>query len=291
MIALRTESPTRRAATAAVVAFALALSACGVSGGSEGADTATTTTTEVKPADPAKVLRDAADATLDATSFTVDSKLKLELGAQLFRLSSKGSIDYDSIVGDVLLNVDSTESRTEIDIRTDGTKFWIRPEGDQTPTIPDGKTWIEGSASRLKKSSSLTPKGLIGVILGLRGTKTAKQVDTGTADGIATTTYETTVAYDDAVKAAGRDAKAFTSSLSLRAPKIPDLVMKVEVGADGIIRNFDLTVQASANTPLDGTYAVKLTDVNKKVKAPKAPPAADTLTGPRAERLLDKLLS
>jgi hypothetical protein len=289
MTALCTHSPTHRAATAVLLTSALLLTACGVNGGS-GDATATTTTTEVRPADAAKALRDAGEATLNATSFAVDSEAKLEIGAQLVRLTSKGSIDYRSIVGDVLLNLDSTDGKTELDIRTDGRRFWVRVEGSQAPTVPDGKTWIQGNASRLKKVTSLEPTGLIGVILALRGTTKAEQTGTGTTDGIATTTYRTTVAYDDAVKAAGRDAKAFTSSLSLQAPSPPDLAMKVEVGRDGIIRKFDLEVQAKGGTPLSGTYRIELTDVNKKVKAPDAPPASDTLTGPRAERILDQII-
>jgi hypothetical protein len=286
MTAFRTHLATHRTVAPVLVAAALLLTACGASGGSGTA----TTTTKPDPAGAAKALRDSVDATLGTPSFSVDGKLKLEIGTQLLRLSSMGSIDYKTIVGDLLLNVDSTQGKTELDIRTNGKLFWIRAQGSQAPVIPDGKTWIQGNASRLRKSSSLDQKGLIGVILALRGARTAKQVGTGNADGIATTTYETTVAYDAAVKAAGSDADAFTSSLSLRVPKTPDLAMKVEVGSDGIIRSFDLDVKAKGGTPLDGSYVLTLSDVNKKLKAPDAPPAADTLTGPQAERLLDQLV-
>lgn len=295
---------------AALVATALATASCGTSGGNDAQPSDKTTTTEsassttaegtdttdtTEPAepsdDPAATLRDAVDTTLAVNSFTIDSQLDLRVGPESFSLASTGSFDYEALVGELEIQVEGADSATDLAVRTDGDKLWVRSEGDDAPTIPDGKTWLEGDHDLLASSSTVAPSGVIGVIIALRGAEEATAVDTGEVDGVETTIYETTVGYDEAVKAAGKDRAVFESALQLTAPEPPDLVMTVEVGSDGIIRNFDLAVESTDRSPIEGGYQVELTDVNDEVEVPEAPSADDTLTGPEADKILATLIT
>ncbi len=294
---------------AALVVTALATASCGTSGGNDakpsdkttttasassttadGTDTTDTTQPTEPSDDPAAALRDAVDTTLAVNSFTIDSQLDLDVGPQNVGLTAEGSFDYEALIGDLELNVDATGSSVRLVIRSDGKKLWVQSEGDDAPVIPDGKSWLEGDHDLLAASTAVEPSGVVGVVIALRGADEVTEVDTGEADGIETTTYETTVAYDEAVKAAGDDADVFTSALELTAPKPPDLVMTVEVGSDGIIRNFDLVVEAADGTPIEGGYQIELTNVNEEVELPEAPSVDDTLTGPQAEKILKTLI-
>lgn len=295
MVSLRIRPPHQRALAVALVATALATASCGTSGGgdAEPSDKTTTTasvSTTVPSDDPAEALRDAADTTLAVSSFTIESQLELAVGQQSLRLASTGSFDYDAIVGEIQIEVDQAGSYADLTIRSDGDTFWVRSEGDDAPELPDGKSWLEGDQELLASSTTLTPSGVIGVILALRGAEDVTVVDTGETDGVETTTYETTVRYDEAVKAAGDDRQAFSTALQLTAPEPPDMAMTVEVGSDGIIRSFDLVVETTDETPIEGGYQIELSDVNEEVDDPDAPSADDTLTGPEADEILEQLI-
>ena len=299
------------------MALVLILAACGASGGSDssktdsptttarggtpsttapGGEKATTTasedttTTTEAPGDPDQALHDAAEATLAATAFRVESDANLQIGAQNIHLQASGPIDYDTVVADVMISVEQGSQTQDVEIRADGSTFWVRTEGGDGPTIPEGKTWVEGDISRLRNAPSLKPSGLIGVVLALLGSKDAEATGTDTIDGVDVLTYQTTVSYADAVEAAGDRAAAFKSALSLTAGEDPKLAIEAAVGDDGVVRNMDLDIQTSSTTPLDGTYTVDITDVGQPVDKPDPPPAEDTLTGPQADTILDQLI-
>ena len=280
------------------------VTACGVSGSdagsappstngdasstTAGADT-TTSSTAVVDDDPDQALADAADATLAAPSFGLDSEANLEIGAQKFRLGAKGSVDYDSLVAKVTISVDSNGKPGEVEIRSDGTTLWVRPDAPTGVAVPDGKTWVEGNASRLRQAKTFDQPGLIGVLLALRAANDSQRSGSEEIDGVKATDYTTTVDYAEAVKAAGKDADAFKTALSLTAPGQTALDIEVAVGADGIIRRFRLDIDSDSSL-LGGDYRVDLSDVGQAAEAPDAPPKGETLTGPKADKLLDQLL-
>lgn len=189
------------------------------------------------------------------------------------------------------ISIESAEQDATVELRADGTTLWVRPKGDAGVELPAGKTWVEGDASRLEQSDSFAQEDLIGVILALRGATGTEVGDSRDIDGTATQSYTTTIAYDDAVTAAGDQAAAFESALSLTADEAPLLNIEVSIGDDGIIRRFQLEVDAQSGAPLGGTYEVDLTDVNAEVEPPEAPAAADVVSGPEAEALLDQLIN
>ncbi|MGI8755878.1 MAG: hypothetical protein ACR2MB_08455 [Acidimicrobiales bacterium] len=295
---MSSKHPRRRFAMAGVATtFALALAACGVSGGSDGAGTGTTSktgegsTTTIAPAqDPDTALHDAANATLKARSFRIESEANLEIAAQTVHLRAVGPVDYDSVIANVQINVEQGSKAQEIEIRANGSTFWVRPKTATVSQLPEGKTWVQGKVSRLEKAASFKPTGLIGVLLALLGSTDAKRVGTGEIDGIKVVEYKTTISYAAAVRAAGDRAKAFQSALSLTSGKDPQLVTDVSVGADGVIRKMRLEIQVPSGLPLGGTYAVDLTKVGQPVDKPDAPPDGQILKGAKADKILDQIL-
>lgn len=290
----------RRIGTLATIMCCL-LAACGVDGGSE-ADPATTAPTSTTAAsstttaleqssDPDQALVDAVEATLGASSFAIESEANLEIGPQEFKLQTAGPVDYDELVASVVINVDGGSSKAEVELRSDGTTLWVRPEGTAASGIdlPSGVSWIEGDAQRLEAASTFDPAGLLGVVLALRASDGAQEVGSAELDGTEVTRYQTTVDYDDAVEAAGDDAEAFQSALSLTAPGSIGLDISVSVGDDGVIREFGLDV-VSDTPALGGDYTVELTDVGQSVEKPDAPPSDQVLSGPEADAILDKIL-
>ena len=287
-------APRRRTTVAAIaLSGALLLAGCGASGGSAPTKaTAPRGSTTTAPAqDAAEALHDAANATLEASSFDVQVEANLEVGVQTVHLDSSGPVDYDKVVADVEINVEQGSTTQKVKIRSDGTRFWVQSEKPGGPTLPDGKSWVEGPVSRLKQSATLQPSGLVGVVLALLGAKDAKATGTAKIDGETVRTYRTTVLYQDAVDAAGDRAPAFQSALSLRGDPGIELDIDVAVGSDGIVRKLSLDVKASKpSIALGGDYRVELKDVNKPVDKPDAPPAKDTVTGPTAKRLIEQLI-
>lgn len=300
---------SRRRALLAAAALTLLVPACSADGSdagsdgptptTEGGDTPTTEggetpTTETEPepdpdADADDVLIDAVDTTLGTDSFQVDSTAELQVAAQEFGLRSSGQVDYENLVADVELAVEGEGQDADIALRADGTNLWIRAGGNTGVELPDGKTWVEGEASRLTDSDNFEPSDLIGVILALRASDGAEAGDTEEIDGVEATSYTVTIDYDEAVEAAGDDAEAFQSALSLTSPDPVALEIEAWVGDDGVIRRFSLEVDAGA-AALGGSYEVELSEIGAEVDAPEPPDAAETVTGPEAESILDELV-
>lgn len=301
----------RRRPLALLVPFLLVLASCGITGSDDDAagpgngngtttepngngngNGTTTTTTASLPENPDEVdqfLVDAVDATLATSSFTVSSAAELRFGIEQIALTADGSLDYENLVADALIRVESGPQGTEIELRADGTNAWFRLEGTDAPEVPGGLTWIQGDASRLAGAETYQAEGVIGVLLALRGTDGAEAGDVEELDGVETRRYATTVTYAEAVEGAGPDADAFASALSLTGADDAELVMDVWVGEDGVIRRLELTIEASQ--PISGTYSVEISDVGAEVTAPDRPDEDDVLTGPEAEALLDDIVT
>lgn len=242
--------------------------------------------------DPDQAVIDAVDATLAARSFSVSSVADLNVGPQQFGLTTSGAVDYEQVVVDVAIAVESGAQQDELEIRSNGTTVWIRVEGATAAEVglPPGIRWIEGDADKLAELGSYDQTGLIGVVLTLRAADNTELVGTDTIDGIDVTRFRTTVIYQDAVTAAGPDAEALQQSLSLRAPVPVELDIDVAVGSDGIIRDFSLIADTQANgLTLSADYQVDLTRVGEEVSPPEAPPTDETLTGPRADAIFEAL--
>ena len=297
----------RPAAVLALAALMSVATACSTSGGGSDAGGTTTTrsggtttttandptpTTTDPSGDPDQALADAVNATLDNPAFTVKSEANLTVGAQKFQLTTDGSIDYDALVSDADIAIDGGAGKQgELSILADGERLWIKAEGDTGVTIPDGKTWVQGKADLLKTSDNFAPVDLIGVIVALRGSDGAKAGDTEEIDGVETREYDTSIDYDDAVKAAGADEAAFKSALSLTSDEPVGLDIEVWIGDDGIIRRFRLEVDASGGVPLGGDYAIDLSDIGDQVEVPDAPDPSTVLTGAKADKVLERLIS
>lgn len=294
----------RNPALFAIVA-ALALPMCGVSGdddaqgpgqvtttepgGSETTTEETTTTSEVIDEDLDQVLADAGDDTIATTSFTIDSEAQLDIGFQELVLGVTGSVDYEAYAASIEIMLDEDGTTSDLEILSDGETLWVRVESADV-TIPEGKTWVEGDADRLVEASTFDPDGVLGVLYALRAAEGTEVGDTEEIDGVETTQYTTEIDYAAAVEAAGDDAAAFQAALSLTGTDDIALLVDAWVGDDGVIRRFELEVDAGT-APLGGTYRIELSDVGEEVGEVESPPAADTLTGPQAETLLDQLIT
>ncbi len=294
----------RTPALLALVAV-MALPMCGVSDDSEGAPgpeqgtttepggsettVAETTTTAEVPEDLDQALADAADATIAATSFTIDSEAQLDIAGQQLALGVIGSVDYEAYQASLELMVDQDGTASNQEIRSDGETLWVRVESDAI-TIPDGKTWVEGDAARLEDATTFDPDGVLGVLYALRAAEGTEAGDTEEIDGVEATQYTTEIDYTAAVAAAGSDADAFEAALSLDSPEAIALLVDVWVGEDGLVRRFELEVDAGT-TPLGGSYRIELSEIGEEVGEVEVPPATDTLTGPQADTLLDRLIT
>ncbi len=291
--------PLARGAVATTV-LALALSGCGGSSdpdpaGSGEASPSSSASPSPSPSavsaeDAATALQDAADATLAARAFSVEGDAQLSIGDQDLSLGSSGAVDYDAVVADLSLAVDQGDQSSTIEVLADGENLWARVEGATAPTMPPGKTWIEGQADRLAASSAFEPGGVLGVVLVLRGSEEAEVTGTGEVDGVPVTEYTTTLTYDDALAAVGPDAETLQGAFSLSgaASSLP-FDVTVAVGEDGIVRDLDLELDGG-DVPANGSYLLSLRDVGVTPEAPEAPDAASVLTGRPAERLLDQLI-
>ena len=240
--------------------------------------------------DPAAVVRDSVDATLAAEAFSADGELALTIGGQDLSVAVDGSVDYADVVSDVTLRVqqareDGQAGTTTIDVRSDGTHVWLRQQQLA------GQRWVQGDADRLSGSSTFEPSGLVGAVIVLRGAEDVTEGEPTEVDGVAARTFTTTIAYTDAVDAAGDDADALESSFNLTGQATSaDLDVEVAVGEDGVVRDLTFEVDAG-DLPVSGGYELRLRDVGDAVEPPAAPPAGQTVTGPRAERLLDQAIS
>lgn len=254
-------------------------------------ETTRPTTDPRKGNDPDQTLIAAVDSTLAVSSFTVDSEAHLQIGAEELTLTAKGSVDYEEVVSSVEIAVEKDGSGFRAEVRSDGTTVWVRREGTEAPPLPDGKVWVEGDAQLLAAASSFQPAGVLGVLFALRAAHGTTVEKEEAINGTSTTQYRTVVTYDEAVEAVGDDLEAFKSALSLNADDPIDLVIDVWIGEDGIVRQFDLDLQAKSSTPLDGTYHLELSRVDQDVTVPSAPPKDEILSGPEADALLDQFIT
>lgn len=280
------------------VAFSLSLSGCGVLGLESGDESAEVgeeetagseeeeTTEDVAPVD---LVRGAVDATFENDRLTLESLAELQVGAQEFSLSSEGSVDYEAVISDVEIGVEQESESSEVSILADGTSAWVSGEGAQFPDFPGGASWVQGDAAALGESDTFEPSGLLGAIVALRAAEDVEELDSADYDDVETRVFETTVAYLDAVDAAGDDAEAFRSALSLTgAAEAADLAITVAVGPDRVIRAYDLEVVSTAD--VSGGYDIDIADVGDEVQVPTLPDPADTATGEEAEQIFADLL-
>lgn len=286
-----------KALTAATLTvLALALTGCGVSGG-ELADTASTTSSTAAGSSTSgrsvgaldQRLLDALDATLAAPRFHLRTRAVLDAASQRVKLSADGRLDYDRQVADIEVSAQSGTEATNVDLRSNGTTAWIKPDAPAI-SLPPGKVWLQTTTDRLDRSGGFGPTGVLGVLLALRAAEGTTRNGSERIDGQMATGYSTAVNYGDVIDVLGSDASAFRRALSLMAPEPPDLDIDVWVGRDGIIRRFDLTIRPVDDAPLAGSYNVAISDVGRPVKAPAAPPAAEVLSGPEAERIVRQLV-
>lgn len=294
-------TPMTRRRTCLLAAALLLVSACSASGsdseggsggGGGGGGGSTTTEADAPDGDPDQIVADAADATLAASSFTVESEANLTVGPQRFRLATEGSLDYENLVADATIGIEQAGSATEVSLLADGETLWVKADEIEGVTLPDPeKVWIEGEATLLDESGSFRPVDLIGVILALRGADGAEAGESEEIDGVSTTKYTFSLDYDEAVEAAGEDEEAFTSALSLRSEDPIELTIDAWIGDDdGILRRFALETDAGS-APLGADYAIELADVGDDVEAPDAPESATILRGEQAADLLEQIFS
>ena len=291
------------------LALALTLLAAGCGGGDDGdgdtdgettetsADSAspetpteTETESEEEGEDADAALEAATDATLASERFGIEYAASLQFGEQTLDLTAEGSVDYGATVADVRLGVEQQGQTQSVEILADGETAWVSSQGATAPPVPGGATYVSGPAATLAEASTFTPEGILGVVLVLRSGDAAEVGDTEEVDGVEATTYSFTVPYEDAVAAAGPDAQAFQTALSLTgAAAQADLVVEVAVGSDDVVRTLDLTIEGG-DVPVGGSYDLTLSEVGAEVEPPAAPAEDDVATGPEAEAIFEQLL-
>lgn len=237
-----------------------------------------------------EVVHDAVDTTLALDSLEVDSEFDAEAMGQEFTLGVEGEIDYEELVGDVVFSQEQQSQSGELEIRTDGEAMWVRVDGDGFPTIPDGKSWVEGDTSQLAEADSTKPVDLVGVVIALRAAEDVEVGDSKDFDGTAARQYTTTVTYAETVEAAGEDATDYQEAFNLTGADDAELKIEAWIDDDGVIREYHLDIEAG-DKPIDGTYDVQIGDPNGSVDKPDAPPSEDVLTGPQADAMLKQMLA
>ncbi len=238
--------------------------------------------------DADQALEDAVDATLANQQFGVAFEAQLQIQEQQLGLTAEGSVDYDATIADVRLGVEQGGETQEVEILADGTTAWVAVAGSQAPPIPGGATYVSGDAATLGASESFRPQDLIGVVIVLRAGDDAEAGEPEEVDGVEARTWSFTVPYEDAVAAAGDDAAAFQSALSLTGgATAADLLVEAAVGPDDVVRRLTISIDGG-DLPVGGTYDLELSDVGEDVEAPEAPD--DVATGPEAEALYEQLV-
>lgn len=265
--------------TALAIASLLTLTACG---GSHDSDDSGKEAAKPSDTEAVDVVHEAVDATLGVTSMEVDSEARLEVTGTEVVFGIDGEFDYESKVGEAEFGIEQAGQSQQVEIRSDGESAWFRVEGDSVPAVPDGKTWAQGDVAALSTNGSMEPEGLVGVVIALRGAEEVEVGESKEIDGEPAREFTTTVVYGDALEAAGDDREAFESAFSLTGVDDAELDITVWIGDDGVIRDFDLSVD-SGGKPIDGSYALEIGNVNDEVESPEAPDPDDVATGPEAE--------
>lgn len=254
-------------------------------------ETPSETEDETGSEDADAALEAATDATLASERFGIEYAASLEFGEQTLDLTAEGSVDYGATIADVRLGVEQQGQSQAIEILADGETAWVASQGASAPQLPGGATYVSGPATTLAEATTFTPEGILGVVLVLRSGDDAEVGDTEEVDGVEATTYSFTVPYEDAVAAAGPDAQAFQTALSLTgAAAQADLVVEVAVGDDDVVRTLDLTIDGG-DVPVGGSYDLTLSEVGAEVAPPEAPAEDDVATGPEAQAIFEQLLT
>lgn len=273
--------------TALALSSMLVLSACGGGSGDDSDDEAK----KPSASEAVDVVHDSVDSTLGVKSMALDTEANFVAAGQELAFGAEGAMDYENMIGEITISTEQGTQDQEIGIRADGEKVWFRVDGSAAAAagaaVPQGKTWAEGDVAVLAESGDADPIDLIGVILALRGAEEVEVGDSKEIDGVPTRQFTTTVAYSEAVEAAGDDREAFATAFSLNGVDDADLDIEVWIGDDGVIRDFDLDLDAGDN-PLEANYDVDISDANKDVDVPDAPPTDDVLTGPEADAWIAK---
>ncbi|KRF20911.1 hypothetical protein ASG90_00325 [Nocardioides sp. Soil797] len=276
-----------RPRTALVLSSLLLAAACG---GGDSDDDSSKEAEKPSASEAVDLVHESVDTTLAVKSMDIESEANLEVQAQKMSFGVDGAMDYENLIGDVTLNTQQSGQDQQIQIVTDGDKVWFRIDGNEAAAIPGGKTWAEGDVQTLRASESVEPIGLAGVVIALRGAEEVEVGDSKEIDGVPARQFKTTVVYADAVEAAGDDRDAFAKSFSLTGVDDADLDIEVWIGDDGVIRDFNLDVDAH-DKPVDGTYELEISDANAEVDTPEAPAADDVLTGPEADAWISQMMA
>lgn len=298
---------TRPAALALSAILALtSLTACSdddpAEGGSQGATNGSAEESTKEPTEEptqddergaGEVLDAAVDATLANPRASIESLADLQIAGQQITLETDGRVDYDAVVVDSTLQVTQSGSSQRVEILADGETFWVAAEGAQVPPFPDGATYLAGDVERLAEAETFTQDSLVGIVLVLRSgaDADAEEGDTEEIDGVETRSFTYTVPYTDALEAAGDDAEALRSALSLTGDaEQADLEVEVAVGSDDVVRRLEVEIDGGT-VPVSGTYDLALSDVGAEVEPPEAPADDEVARGPQADALLDQLIT
>jgi len=282
-----------------------ALAACSDGGASDGDATASTTdpaTTDPSTAAPSTVagtdapagdldarLLDAAARTLEAERFTVDLRADITLPGDLVAYSATGWTDAAARTTDVEFASTNDGAEARYRLVSDGESVWATPPDPDA--LPAGKRWVRSDTVHLLGGTDQT-EGLLRILHGLGGVTGWRDEGASLADDDTDVTeFSGRATYADLHGAAerGGNGDSFAAALMLH-PTDVELLVTVQVDADGLIHRFDVRIDPDEATPLDGRVTLTLGDFGVPVEAPLPPEAAETVTGPDADRILTGLL-
>ncbi|WP_323791601.1 hypothetical protein [Nocardioides sp.] len=237
------------------------------------------------------VLEDATDASLSSRRFVVDLEARLDLDGRELGLTAAGRVDYDAVVADLALGVEQQSGTAVAQILADGERVWVSLEGDDAAPFPGGARYVQGSSDKLAAATTFAPESLLGVLHVLRGAEDVEQGDDQDVAGVETRVFTFTVAYLDAVAAAGDDAETFEMAFNLTGDATAaDLDIEVAIGPDDVVRRFALEIVAG-DLPVTGTYDLALSEVGEDVAVPDAPADDEVASRKDSAKTLRQLLT
>lgn len=238
------------------------------------------TDSDPAPDDPAAFVRAAAEKTINAPSFSIDSDLEVNLPTDDLAVITNGAGDYNNVIADLDLQVTSQTSEQRIELLADGDTMWMK-------TTDTGGQWVQGDADRLA-GETFNQSGILGSLLMLRAAQDVEVGEASELDGVTGREYRTSFTYAEALAAAAPDEATFSYSFSLTGTGV-DAVLNVTtwIGDDGVVRDFRFEIEHEA---ISGGADMKLRDVGQPIAPPEPPPSDETITGPEADQLLDQLL-
>lgn len=252
------------------------------------APTTASTTPSVEATPAAQRLRDAAAATLALTSFESVLVADQVASSRTENITALAAFDYDALVGSVDFTVVEGDTTDSVVILADGESFWMRVLDRDLDALPNGRTWITGSASLLRAGSAqFEPANTLGALAGLLVVD-APVVSLGadtTADGIAVERFEVLVDYDAAYEVE-RDLSSVYAVDLRRTGAVMDI--DVAIDADGIVREFGAVVTSSEAPELSASYVLTVSSPGSPIAAPEPPDPSLVAIGPEADALLDQ---